>query len=327
MSKTLWISLSIIGILLLGGIIFFSLNQKNQSILNFEGSTNYYISQTSASTNYYTYSLSAIQDYAVPGKGGGYGDYKIYYNIDETLTWTNPISYSNINGILNFQLPSDIQYNKEFTTTDVTASGTFGKDNNWNDVSIAYKDMKSVCTVLNKDSISCRVTGMVYSTQPCTQAVSYCYDDYSGNLAVIGSTEPRQGFRMFGQPQTQITVNLLKQGIECLDNSYCSSGSCINNLCSDPLVEEVVTQADVEIVQEELIALNVDDIPTSEVLSNETLISEISANTGFSEDKVKFILEADKGMSKTVMVIIILSILSFLIVLMVIGFMLTKRKK
>ncbi len=215
MVKKKIISYSIlIGLLILfivGGIIFYY-NQTSQSIVN-TGTWRFFSFGISDTQNYATVSLSAKTDTGNTFENAASREVS-EIKINEQITWKDGVNnYAETGKGIDIEIPSNVQFNKIFQTDDVSISGAFGAyrpATGYSDrgaVTVNYKNLHANCSASNKDSITCQITGIAFN--PDGKSISE---------------------RLIGQPEVKLNVDLLKEGVECLDNSYCSTTQICENL-------------------------------------------------------------------------------------------------
>lgn len=238
MSKTLWITLSIIGLLLLGGVVYFAISGTQQSAFSRTHSdascgNNMYTqsySLVSQDDKSYTYQLIVIPNCVVSASDGDVG------------LWAR----ENFGFIIN-DLPSDIQKGTGFPgQVDFVGLGVTkyaGLPNQ------AKMDISPTYWTASK-TVTC-TAGETGGNAVAQYGGTGMYASYSGvgigcstTLSISTALADTSYLSMGGIEKIIIDVRIPKNGIECLDNSYCSSGlSCKNSLCVMDIKDPIIPQA------------------------------------------------------------------------------------
>ena len=171
---------------------FFPADYTNQQTLS--------VSQVSSNANSYVYSFSASPYFQNPLSNAN-GDLRAKsQTLDQTISFT-------------VSLPSDIQLNKPFNAI-ATIQGTGGYFQPGygyatSEVGLKFENVTSTCTAVNSGTVTCNVKGIA----------SMQDSSLSGSFSLLNANFNFQS-------------TFLKQGVQCLDNSYCSNGLvCQNTQC------------------------------------------------------------------------------------------------
>ncbi len=212
---------TIIGILVLGvvGVLVF---QTKQSFFpaDYTDPDTLSVSQVSSNANYYVYSFSASPYYSLSLSNADGNSRAKSQPLDQTISFSW-FSWGN-----RLAIPSDIQLNRPFNAT-VTIQGTGGYFQPGygyatSEVGLKFENVTSTCTAVNSGTVTCNVKGIA----------SMQDSSLSGTFSLLNANFNFQS-------------TFLKQGVQCLDNSYCSNGLvCQNTQCvtiSNPTPTENTT--------------------------------------------------------------------------------------
>jgi len=242
----------------------------------------------------YTYRFEVIPNCILDGMDGGVGG-------NEKFVFIIP------------NLPSDINTNHEFPGNVSFEGLSLYRETNTRTPHLAEAGIKG-------SYVGCSVEP-TSSSYGSTEFGSGWYMSYEGNLYCRATLEAYaledptniHNYNLAGLSKIVMEVKIPKKPNQCLTDLQCNAGTswgnnlnkCENNLCvNEVITEEVITQSDIDLVQEQL-----DNDITS--------VSEIAQNTGFSEDKVKFILE-NKDSKNNLLLYLSLSVILVFIILIIV---------
>ncbi|MBU0894869.1 MAG: hypothetical protein KKB88_05490 [Nanoarchaeota archaeon] len=184
-----------LGIILLIGLVYYFAVPQNFG----SGQIEYDSLSYTDSGSYYTYTLNI--DYSQPKNNdfGGWNEYSMPVGVGYSERFSPPPA-----------LPTDIQTNKyfpaQFVDWQIIASPA---DNTLKyglgTITVTEKENNVECKIKDNGGLECR-GGVVYGFSPYAQSLQ--------------------------RNDLKIRVNIFKEGIECLDNSWCSDGKeCKSNKC------------------------------------------------------------------------------------------------
>jgi len=308
MAKTTWIILSILGVLLFGGIIYVVMSGTGQSTLaDNRGINNAVFQETSSDEFSTTYHVTFTNPEPNNAKGacGASAVSPLDYSLTLLSTHPLPIGYTS-------------------ATLDAKNGQVVGLKSEGTGQCELYP-----YTVINKTlTAKCKTGDSSYGFE-CVFNIQAYSKDSNGNIVPAIYYDFQGG---------EFDITLLKSGVQCTSSqlSLCSANQeCISNVCTDKIVDTSNTE-DSSATSENTTLEFVSDTGTTDIITQEeinlvqtqvdngiTEVTEIAQNTGFSEEKVKFILEeTDNGITPLewiligLGIVIMIGIITFVIVLL-----------